>query len=63
MESDDAPRAQIVTVLRDAGYEVSTDHQQGMKAVLAFEPDAVVWVRIRLGSIAVTFSPKSRFPS
>jgi DNA-binding response OmpR family regulator len=28
--------------LRDAGYEVSTDYRDGMKAVLAFDPDAVV---------------------
>ncbi len=42
VESDDALREQIVSVLRDAGYEVSTDYQQGMKAVLAFDPDAVV---------------------
>jgi DNA-binding response OmpR family regulator len=41
-ESDDALREQIVAVLRDAGYAVSTDYQQGMKAVLAFDPDAVV---------------------
>jgi DNA-binding response OmpR family regulator len=41
-ESDDALREQIVAVLRDAGYEVSTNYQQGMKAVLAFDPDAVV---------------------
>jgi DNA-binding response OmpR family regulator len=42
VESDDVLRQQIVTVLRDAGYAVSTDYQQGMKAVLAFDPDAVV---------------------
>ena len=42
VESDDALREQIVAVLRDAGYEVSSDHQQGMNAVLAFNPDAVV---------------------
>jgi DNA-binding response OmpR family regulator/S1-C subfamily serine protease len=42
VESDDALREQIVAVLRDAGYEVSIDYQQGMKAVLAFDPDAVV---------------------
>jgi DNA-binding response OmpR family regulator len=41
-ESDDALREHIVAVLRDAGYAVSTDYQQGMKAVLAFDPDAVV---------------------
>jgi DNA-binding response OmpR family regulator len=42
VESDQALREQIVAVLRDAGYEVSTDYQQGMKAVLAFDPDAVL---------------------
>jgi DNA-binding response OmpR family regulator/S1-C subfamily serine protease len=42
VESDDALREQIVSALRDAGYEVSTDYQPGMKAVLAFDPDAVV---------------------
>src|SRR6201993_1127172 len=42
VESDDALREQIVALLRDAGYEVSTEYQQGMKAVLAFAPDAVV---------------------
>src|SRR3989441_8043612 len=42
VESDDALRDQIVAVLSGAGYEVSTDYQQGMKAVLAFSPDAVV---------------------
>ncbi|MFY9910064.1 MAG: trypsin-like peptidase domain-containing protein [Candidatus Sulfotelmatobacter sp.] len=42
VESDDALREQIVAVLREAGYAVSTDYQQGMKAVLAFDPDAVV---------------------
>src|ERR1700740_2131989 len=42
VESDDALREQIVAVLRDAGYAVSTDYQQGMKAVVAFDPDVVV---------------------
>src|SRR6266446_1996691 len=42
VESDDVLREQLVAVLRDAGYAVSTDYQQGMKAVLAFSPDAVV---------------------
>jgi DNA-binding response OmpR family regulator/S1-C subfamily serine protease len=42
VESDDALREQIVAILRDAGYEVSTDYQQGMKAVVAFDPDAVI---------------------
>jgi DNA-binding response OmpR family regulator len=42
VESDDSLREHIVTVLGDAGYEVSTDCQAGMKAVVAFSPDAVV---------------------
>jgi CheY-like chemotaxis protein len=64
VESDDALREQIVAVLRDAGYEVSTDYQEGIKAVLAFDPDAVIMgARTRPNSIAVTFSPKSRVPS
>ena len=29
VESDDVLREQIVDVLRDAGYAVSTDYQQG----------------------------------
>jgi DNA-binding response OmpR family regulator/S1-C subfamily serine protease len=42
VESDDSLREQIVAVLSDAGYEVSTNCQEGMKGVLAFDPDAVV---------------------
>jgi len=42
VESDDGLRNQIVAVLSDAGYEVSTDYREGMKAVLAFDPDAVI---------------------
>ena len=42
VESDDALRDRIVAVLSDAGYEVSTDYREGMKAILAFKPDAVV---------------------
>src|SRR5437667_56192 len=42
VESDDALRGQIVAVLSGAGYEASTDYREGMKAVLAFNPDAVV---------------------
>jgi DNA-binding response OmpR family regulator len=38
VESDDAIREHIVAVLSDAGYEVSTDYQESMKAVLAFDP-------------------------
>src|SRR5207245_10370799 len=42
VESDDVLRGQIVAVLSGAGYEVSTDYRDGMKAVLAFNPDGVV---------------------
>jgi DNA-binding response OmpR family regulator/S1-C subfamily serine protease len=42
VESDDGLRQQIVAALSDAGYEVSTDYQEGMKAILAFAPDAVI---------------------
>ena len=42
VESDDALREQIVSALTAAGYEVSTNYREGMKAVLAFNPDAVV---------------------
>jgi DNA-binding response OmpR family regulator/S1-C subfamily serine protease len=42
VESDDARREQILAVLRDAGYIVSSDNQHGMKAVVAFDPDVVV---------------------
>jgi len=42
VESDDALRATLVTVLGDAGYKVSTDYSGGMKDVLAFEPDLVI---------------------
>lgn len=42
VESDDALSGQISAVLREAGYEVSTDYRHGMRSVLAFEPDIVV---------------------
>ena len=42
VESNDALREHIVTVLSDAGYDVSTEYGDGMKTVLAFNPDAVV---------------------
>jgi DNA-binding response OmpR family regulator/S1-C subfamily serine protease len=42
VESDDALRTTLVTVLEDAGYKVSTDYSAGMKAVLAFAPDLVI---------------------
>jgi DNA-binding response OmpR family regulator/S1-C subfamily serine protease len=42
VESDNALREQIVALLNGAGYEVSTDYREGMKAVQAFDPDAVI---------------------
>jgi DNA-binding response OmpR family regulator len=42
VESDDGLREHIVAVLRDAGYEVSTDSRGGLKAVVAFNPSTVV---------------------
>jgi DNA-binding response OmpR family regulator len=42
VESDPDLNAQIVSVLNDAGYEVSTDYRDGMKSVLAFAPELVV---------------------
>src|SRR5258706_2661625 len=42
VESDDTLRQHIVAVLTDAGYEVSIDSREGMKAVVAFDPDTVV---------------------
>ena len=42
VESNEALREQIAAVLSDAGYEVSTDYREGMKAVLALDPDAVI---------------------
>jgi DNA-binding response OmpR family regulator/S1-C subfamily serine protease len=42
VESDNSLRDSVVTALSDAGFEVSTDYRDGMKAVLAFDPDIVV---------------------
>lgn len=42
VEPDDPLRKHIVAVLSDAGFEVSTDYFEGMKAVLGFDPDVVV---------------------
>ncbi len=42
VEPNEALREQIVSALSEAGYEVSTDYREGMKAVLAFDPDAVI---------------------
>jgi DNA-binding response OmpR family regulator len=42
VENDSALREQIAAVLNDAGYEVSTAYQEGVKAVLAANPDVVL---------------------
>ena len=42
VERDDALREQVLTLLRDAGYEVSGDCREGIKTVLSFDPDAVI---------------------
>jgi serine protease Do len=42
VESDGGLRGTIVELLKDAGYNVSTDCRDGMKSVLAFDPDAVI---------------------
>ena len=42
VEYDNAIRKELVAVLSDAGYVVSTDYRGGMKAVVAFAPDVVV---------------------
>ena len=42
VKSDDALREGVAAFLSDAGYEVSTDHQGSLEAVLAFDPDAVL---------------------
>jgi CheY-like chemotaxis protein len=42
VESDNSLQDNVVTALSDAGFEVSTDYRDGMKTVLAFDPDIVV---------------------
>jgi DNA-binding response OmpR family regulator len=42
VESEDELRSTIFAVLRDAGYVVSDDCRDGMKSVLAFNPDLIV---------------------
>src|SRR5579864_9144902 len=42
VESNEDLRENIATALNDAGYQVSTDYRDGMKAILDFSPDAVV---------------------
>ena len=56
VESDDALRDRIVAVLSDAGYDVSTDYREGMKAILAFNPDAPASTRWLRKAHAIRFS-------
>ncbi len=42
VESDDSLREHIVAALSDAGFEVSANYREGMKTVLAVDPDVVV---------------------
>ena len=42
VESEGGLRESIVELLTGAGYNVSTDCREGMKSVLAFDPDAVI---------------------
>ena len=42
VESDDPLRAILVAVLGDTAYKVLTDNREGMKTVIAFEPDLVI---------------------
>src|SRR5580658_8820108 len=42
VEADDRNRDSVVAALSGAGFEVSTDYREGMKTVLAFDPDVVV---------------------
>src|SRR6266478_9469865 len=42
VESDDVLRERIVAVLSDAGYQVSSDYEEGIKSIFAFGPDVVI---------------------
>lgn len=42
VESGDALREGVASILRDAGYEVAADFRGGMKEVLDFRPDVVI---------------------
>ena len=42
VEPEDSLREDIVAALSEAGYQVSTDYREGMKAVLALDPDVVI---------------------
>src|ERR1700733_4266144 len=41
-ETDETLRQTVVATLSGAGFEVSTEYRDGMKTVLAFDPDIVV---------------------
>ena len=60
VESEDALRRSIVSVLSDGGYEVSTDCGEGMKSVLAFRPDVVILGANPPPVGLLIFCPKSR---
>ena len=62
VESEDALREQIVAVLSDAGYEVSADYREGMKATHSILTQ-LSWALILPSSIVATFSPKSKVRS
>src|SRR5260370_32103877 len=42
VEPEDSLREDIVAALSEAGYQVSTDYREGMKAVLGFEAELVI---------------------
>jgi DNA-binding response OmpR family regulator len=42
VEPDDSLREHIVAALSEAGYQVSTDYRDGMREVVAFDPDVVI---------------------
>jgi DNA-binding response OmpR family regulator/S1-C subfamily serine protease len=42
VESDESPNANLVAILTDSGYEVSTNYRGGIRAILALEPDLVI---------------------
>jgi DNA-binding response OmpR family regulator/S1-C subfamily serine protease len=42
VEPDESLREQIVAALSEAGHEVSTDYREGMKSVVALEPDLLI---------------------
>ncbi|HEX3738091.1 MAG TPA: trypsin-like peptidase domain-containing protein [Terriglobales bacterium] len=42
VECDDVLKQSILQTLKRGGYEVSTDYGEGMKSVLAFNPDVVI---------------------